>query len=257
MIYITGDCHGDFWKLSPNVFYEQKEMTKDDYLIICGDFGGIWYPEGSDNALLYEKKLDWLNSLPFTTLFVDGNHENFDRLNNYPVREWHGGKIREIRSSIFHLMRGELFDICGKKIFTFGGASSHDIDDGILDRDNFKTDEDFMNTVITWNKQGKMYRINHLSWWKEEMPSREEMDHGLEVLAAAGNEVDYIVSHCGPQDVASIFSHGLFKADELTMYFSKISSEVKFDKWFFGHYHSDQAIMSKFIMLYDQIVRIA
>jgi len=75
MIYITGDCHGDFWKLSPNVFYEQKEMTKDDYLIICGDFGGIWYPEGSDNALLYEKKLDWLNSLPFTTLFVDGNHE--------------------------------------------------------------------------------------------------------------------------------------------------------------------------------------
>lgn len=37
----------------------------------------------------------WLNDRPFTTLFVDGNHENFDLLNAYPVENWHGGKYTE------------------------------------------------------------------------------------------------------------------------------------------------------------------
>lgn len=50
-------------------------MTKDDYVIICGDFGGVW-DEGKMETVL----LDWLDSKSFTTLFVDGNHENFDRL---------------------------------------------------------------------------------------------------------------------------------------------------------------------------------
>ena len=30
MIYVTGDCHGDFRKFSTDSFPEQKEMTKDD-----------------------------------------------------------------------------------------------------------------------------------------------------------------------------------------------------------------------------------
>ncbi len=46
MIYITGDTHGDFKRrFNTDSFPEQKSMTKDDYLIICGDFGGIWYQE--------------------------------------------------------------------------------------------------------------------------------------------------------------------------------------------------------------------
>ena len=40
MIYITGDTHGDWMsRLNVHVFPEQKEMTKDDTVIICGDFG--------------------------------------------------------------------------------------------------------------------------------------------------------------------------------------------------------------------------
>ena len=42
MIYITGDCHSDFSKFETDKFPMQTEMTKDDYVIICGDFGGIW-----------------------------------------------------------------------------------------------------------------------------------------------------------------------------------------------------------------------
>ena len=41
MIYITGDTHASFkGRFSTDIFPEQKEMTKEDYLIICGDFGG-------------------------------------------------------------------------------------------------------------------------------------------------------------------------------------------------------------------------
>ena len=45
MIYITGDCHSDFVRFSSKVFPEQKSMTKNDYVIICGDFGGVWHEE--------------------------------------------------------------------------------------------------------------------------------------------------------------------------------------------------------------------
>ena len=108
-------------------------MTKQDHVIICGDFGGVW---NYITESMYEKHwLDWLNNRYFTTLFVDGNHENFERLYNYPVEKWHGGKVHKIRDSVFHLMRGEIFDIDNKKIFVFGGARSHDIQDGILNLD--------------------------------------------------------------------------------------------------------------------------
>ena len=42
MIYVTGDTHADFKRFSTNNFPEQREMTKYDYVIVCGDFGGIW-----------------------------------------------------------------------------------------------------------------------------------------------------------------------------------------------------------------------
>ena len=133
MIYITGDTHLDFTRFSTDKFPIQKEMTKNDYVIICGDFGGVW------NYLVestYEKYwLDWLNEKKFTTLFVDGNHENFTRLYNYPIEQWHGGKVHKIRDSVLHLMRGEIFDIDNKKVFTFGGAKSHDIQERILNLD--------------------------------------------------------------------------------------------------------------------------
>ena len=112
MVYITGDTHCDFSRFDIENFPIQEEMTKSDYVIICGDFGGVWtYLEES---IQEKQRLDWLNERNFTTLFVDGNHENFTRLYDYPVENWHGGKVHKIRDSVFHLIRGEIFDIDGK-----------------------------------------------------------------------------------------------------------------------------------------------
>ena len=49
MIYITGDCHSKFHKFSMKIFPEQKEMTKEDFVIIAGDFGGVWKYKGEDS----------------------------------------------------------------------------------------------------------------------------------------------------------------------------------------------------------------
>ena len=105
MIYVTGDCHGDYRRFSTAIFPEQKEMGKDDYVIICGDFG-YW-----DESKEQRYWLKWLEDKPFTTLWVDGNHENFDLLNAYPEQEWHGGRVHVVRPHVLHLMRGQVFDI--------------------------------------------------------------------------------------------------------------------------------------------------
>ena len=140
MIFITGDCHADWKKFSKESFPEQAEMTRDDFVIVCGDFG-LWHDDTTERWWF-----KWFEEKNFTVLFVDGNHENFDRLySEFEVVDFHGGKAHKIRENIYHLMRGYVFDLCDKKFFAFGGASSHDIDDGILDRKDFQSDRELVN----------------------------------------------------------------------------------------------------------------
>lgn len=249
MIYVTGDCHSDFRRFSTPNFPEQKEMTKDDLVIICGDFGGVWDYRGETKYEQYWLK--WLEERPFTTLFVSGNHENFDRLSEYPEEKWHGGCVHKIRPSVLHLMRGEIYEIEGKSFFAFGGARSHDIRDGILDpvKDEKKIRE--------WSKKyDKLFRINQRTWWKQEEATKEEMEYGRKKLKEHGNRVDYIISHCGPQNVINDYSGGCYKPEPMTQYFNEIAQMVDFQAWFFGHYHDNKQILDKYYLLYEQIIRI-
>lgn len=251
MIFITGDCHQDFTRFNTKNFPEQKEMTAEDYVIICGDFGGVWNKDGESKEEKFH--LDWLEEKPFTVLFVDGNHENFDRLNAYPVEEWHGGKVHKIRPSVIHLMRGQVFEIDGKKIFTFGGASSHDISGGILDR----TDPDFQNKKRRLNREWKSYRINHESWWAQELPSHGEMAEARINLAEHDNKVDFIVSHCCASSTQTLLAGTFFQTDILTDFFEELRQTVTYKKWFFGHYHDNRNISAEEILLYEQIIQIS
>ncbi|MBN2948505.1 MAG: metallophosphoesterase [Blautia sp.] len=250
MIYITGDCHQDFERFNIDVFPEQKEMTKDDCVIICGDFGGVW--NRNEESSREAKLMDWLENRPFTTLFVDGNHENFDRLYAYPVEKWHGGKVHKIRPSVIHLMRGQVFEIDGKSIFAFGGASSHDIAGGILEPD----DPDFKKKKKKLDQGWYPYRVNHVSWWKQELPSEEEMQEGIENLAAHDNKVDFIVTHCCASSTQNLLGGGLYKTDILTEYHEKIRQNTSFKKWFFGHYHDNRNVNMEEILIYEQMIRI-
>lgn len=251
MIYITGDIHGTPNRFTTSSFPEQKEMTKDDYVIICGDFGFVWHYSETREEKYW---LDWLEEKPFTTLFIDGNHENFERLYSYPVEEWHGGKVHKIRPSVMHLMRGEVFDIDNKKIFAFGGASSHDISDGILDGDSPYLRQE----IQKMRDEGKyMYRIEGISWWKQELPSDEEMKNGITNLKKVDNQVDYIITHSPSASIIAMLGKGLYDQDVLTRYLEDIKANTSYRKWFAGHMHVNRAINDKDILLYEQIVRIA
>lgn len=118
MIYFTGDTHMnmDVKKLNTKNFPQQLELTKEDYLIILGDFGCIW-----DNSKQQEWWLEWHSKKNYTTLFIDGNHENHELLNSYPVSTWNGGKIHRINDNVIHLMRGQVFELEGHTFLTIGG----------------------------------------------------------------------------------------------------------------------------------------
>ncbi len=221
-------------------------MTKDDFVIVCGDFG-YWHDTPGQRYWH-----DWLDKKPFTTLFVDGNHENFDRLREIPVRKWNGGNARFINDSIIHLERGQVFEIDGCKIFTFGGAKSHDVQGGILNR----SDPDFKQKKRKLERSFTPYRINHETWWKEETPSDTEMNEGIKNLQSHNNLVDYIISHDCPTSTQAILSNGFYKPDFLTDYLQKIKETTQFSSWYFGHYHKDRAITNNEILTYENINQI-
>ena len=246
-IFITGDTHGNFKRFENTIFYEQAGLTKRDCVIICGDFGGVW-----DGGPEDQRWLDWLERKPYTTLFVSGNHENYDLLAEYPVEEWNGGQVQRIRPSVIHLMRGQVYDIQEKKFFTMGGASSHDIDGGILEPDDPK----FEQKQRRLETGRALYRINHVSWWKEELPSQEEYQTARANLEERGWKVDYIITHCCPTSVQDELSGGFYKADALTDFLEEITQRCEFEYQFFGHYHTNKMIREKFVLLYEQIIRL-
>lgn len=246
-VYITGDVHGVFDRLGPGFYPELDALTKEDHLIICGDFGFVW-----DGGEAEQKELDDLEARPFTTLFVDGNHENFDLLKQYPTIPWHGGRVQTIRPSVLHLLRGEVYELEGQRVFTMGGASSHDISDGILEPD----DPYFSRRYRTLYRQNALFRVNHVSWWREELPDQEEYDRARDNLERTDWQVDWIVTHCAPTSVQDKLGRGAFKADHLTEFLEEVAQRCRFRHWFFGHYHMDGHIGEQFVYLYEELIRL-
>lgn len=182
-----------------------KEMDRDDYVIICGDFGGVWSGGQADRH-----KLDWLEDKPFTTLFVDGNRENFNLLNAYPEQEWHGGRVHRVRSHILHLMRGQVYEIGGFTWFTMGGAASHDIQDGILD----PAEPDFERRYWRMRRMNALFRVLGHSWWPEAIPSEAEYTEAEANLERVVWCVDCVLTHCAPTSVTKVLDSS-YQPDKL------------------------------------------
>lgn len=214
VIYVTGDAHGERYK-----FYKEnipKDIYENDVIITCGDFGMVWYNERDRvGKIVDNEKLDDLSVKPYTFLFCDGNHENFNELNKYPVVDFCGGRAHKIRNNVFHLLRGEIYEIEGKKFFAMGGAYSID----------------------------KQMRQKDISWWEQEVPTYEEIQYARNNLEEHNNKVDYIISHTAPSRVITQMGYSL-NADDvgLTDFFDEVMQTVSFKKWFFGHFHEDKQI---------------
>lgn len=239
MIYITGDTHSrisskgdvcpDTQKLLPSRFPESQKLGRDDFLIIAGDFGGVWYGGEKDRSTL-----NFFDSRPYTTLFVDGNHENFSLLNSLPVEMWHGGKVHRVSDSIIHLMRGQIYEIEGKTFFTFGGGVSID----------------------------KWRRTEGVSWWPEEWPSWEECSEALGNMDKAGWKVDYIITHAAPEIIVrqyiSKIQPMMNAPCKTEQFLETILDRASYTRWFCGHYHIDHFFRKfKTEVLYRNIIKLS
>lgn len=118
MIYITGDTHGNFARFSKkSLIRQQVELTDRDFVIVCGDFGLCW---ARDKTFEYNCKL--FSNKQYTVLWVSGNHENYDMIEEFPIELWHGGKVRHIvRNKVILLERGQIFEIAGKTFLHLEG----------------------------------------------------------------------------------------------------------------------------------------
>lgn len=246
MVYVTGDTHGRFERLFPRPT-GGVEFKNGDYVIICGDFGGIW-KAGEEQ----EKQLDKLETLPCTILFADGNHENYDLLEAYPISFWHGGKVQIIRKNLIHLMRGQIYDIEGKSYFVMGGAASHDIFNGILDIDS----PDFDREYSRMRRAGKFFRVKGLSWWERELPSEIEIQEAWENLCQHEKKVDFVISHCLPDELQIALKRVLgdfsYKENRLTAFLQRVYDECCFEEWYCGHFHRSMNL-GKVHLLYEDM----
>ena len=231
-IYITGDIHGKENRFSYKNWDGARDTTVDDIIIIAGDFGIVWSNDRNDRTEKY--KLDWLADRPLTFAFVDGNHENHNRLDAMPVTHKWGGCVHKLRDNIYHLMRGEMFSIPSGNgdecldVFAFGGAKSHD----------------------------RWWRISDLSWWEREIPSVDEMQHGIDTIDEHKGKCDIVVTHCAPSKVQKAIDP-YYEDDPVTKYLQFVDDCLDYKDWYFGHYHMNEDIDSKHHCLYENIIKIA
>lgn len=222
MIYVTGDMHGDESRLYDK---EWRKLKSGDILIVCGDFGFLWKDTQREKSAV-----KYLGSRKFTVCFLDGSHENFELIRKHRQTVWKGGRVHRISGNLFHLMRGEIYNIENKKIFVFGGGES-------LDKD-FRTED---------------------QWWKSELPSPAEMARGASNLDEIGGNIDYILTHEPPSLVKSAMLLRNGNADhvnKLNGYLDEIGRFCKYKQWFFGSQHEDRRITPLHTCVFNKILPI-
>lgn len=226
VIFLCADTHGKDYLGKVKSFFDLKTATESlckekDYLIILGDAAICW-DGGAQDAAVREFYL----SIPVTTLFLDGNHENFDILENIPTERWHGGEVHLIASGIIHLMRGEVYDIDGRSFFVFGGADSYN----------------------------KAELTPGLTWWEQELPTEEDYRNAWTNLKLYDFSVDYMLSHAGPYEAVGEIGFGSYdESAKLAHQLQRFADNTDFREYYFGHFHED-ATVEQFHCIMDEIV---
>lgn len=228
-IYVTGDTHGgiDIMKLQSRRFRAGKTLTKDDYVIVAGDFG-VWKHKKAQDFLR------WISEKKWTTLFVEGNHEDYELLKTFPLVNMFGSKVRKINDSVYQLLRGEVYNIEGYKVFAFGGARS-------VDRFTACREEGY-------------------DWFAEEESNYKDEIKAIYNLKKVDNKVDLIVSHTCCKStldkMADIYNIYIEDYDNQNKFFEEIQSIVDYDMWVFGHMHKDIRVNEKEICVFNKVINI-
>ena len=228
MLYFTGDFHGRFRPLIE--FIEENKLNENDTIIVLGDMGLFWRKDGKD-ADLFIKNYEERYSV--NIYFIDGNHENFDMLNKLEDKE--GTPFKRVSDHIAYIPRGIVFEMNGKTMLSCGGADSVD--------------------------RGR--RIPHFTWWEQEQITDEDIDRCIE--NARGKHIDYILTHCCPLSVFNAHSAELITLEGIDQSkvdhtseekLERLSKEIDFGQWLFGHYHIDKDLDDKNTCLFNEFRKV-
>lgn len=233
-IYVTGDTHGNIQRFYPNNWEFLDKLTLRDYVVVLGDFGFLYCDPPTKEE---QKELEYLSYQKYTTLFIDGNHDNHNLINSYPNISMFGGIVNKINDKVYHLKRGEIYNILDKTFFCFGGAYSVD----------------------------KCYRTPNLDWWATEYPTDEEIQNAEINLKKFNYKIDYVLTHTVQTSIVDYMDEfAMFPTfggrnvipDYVSKVLEHLLNNITYEHQYFGHFHIDKQIDDKHTCLYYSYRRI-
>lgn len=201
-VLVLGDIHGR-WARASNTYHKaSKEMDNIDLLIQVGDFG--YWPK-------YREA--WTKRFSHPCWWIDGNHENFDMLNQVDDPD-HGFNAFQGSPGWDDMIEQWEYKPRGtieSGILFVGGASS-------IDKD---------------------LRTPGVDWFAAENISSPQQRRILEGIDSYSPErIHTVISHDCPTsfDLTPILNGPEFN-DSNRKFLEEVRRIVRPDRWFFGHYH--------------------
>ncbi len=215
-VLVTGDTHRKFDRIL--AFSRTYGTRKDDLMIILGDAGINYYGGREDDLLKYR-----LSKLDMTLFCIHGNHEiRPESTGLYAEKEWHGGRVyvEERYPNLLFAKDGEIYNIDDFKVLVIGGAYS----------------------VDKYYRQAIGYH-----WFSDEQPSDETKAYVEQQLDRVGWDVDVVLSHTVPYKYrpTDLFLKDLDQStvdDSTELWLGDIEQQLKYKRWYAGHYHTDRNI---------------
>jgi DNA repair exonuclease SbcCD nuclease subunit len=227
-VFVRGDTHcnalGEMKNLNTKNFPEGNDLDKQDYLIIVGDFGFIFHNQQTKEEKYW---LNWLKEKPWTTLFIDGNHDNHPKLAWLKRVDMFGDKVGYVNDSVFYLRRSVVYTIANRTFFCLGGAFSID----------------------------QAHRREGIDWWPQEEPNYHETKRAYTVLDDVGWKVDYVLTHDAPSWVRDALKSHHMETSYTVRLLDDIFGKRKFEfkHHYFGHHHMNKTVMEKHTCCYNKI----
>jgi len=213
--YFTGDTHGT-WDEREKFF---KNLNPDDRVIVLGDFGWNWDINHINGFI---PNCEWLSVL--------GNHENYNLVEQMPIEERYGGKVRKMKDNVYFLLNGEYYNIDGHTMFVFGGALSIDMH----------------------------YRTPYVSWWPQEIPSSKDYENAMTNLEKNGWTMDFLLTHtCEDRLAKDMFGYEYVIYDPTARMIEEIKNSIAEHKGHYGYHlfghHHDNVTKGNCICMFEDI----
>jgi len=226
VIYVTGDTHRDFSRISAFCM-EHGTNQNDDVMIVLGDAGINYFGDQRDDEF---KR--YLKKIPITFFCIHGNHEmrpwHFQEM---IIDDWHGDLAYHQYQypNIFYARDASVYNFAGYHCLAVGGAYSVD----------------------------KYYRLRRgWRWFSDEQPT-DQIKKQVDQSIAKHPEISVVLSHTCPYRYipreAFLSSIDQSTVDDSTeRYLDTVEERVNYQKWYCGHWHINKSI-DKLHFLFDDI----